>query len=977
MKRFFLAAGLLTLLNPAFAQHKHGQEYNKSVFRNSHPQRNNEAIKATNKAAMSAFPEWSINVDKATGNITDIYGPAMSIAGSTNIQRAQNCISAQLSKLGVVSGEWVMTKNFENDKIARVDFVQVIDNHKVAFSKMTFFFTEDGKLKRLVMKNYGVPQNYTSPVLTVAQAETAAQQEMQGATIASNTIDNNWQWFPVPGANGYDLRPAYSFSITGTDEHKGEMKLRGYVDAVSGDVLYRTNDVKYDYDLTVKGVLKAGGFSSTPTLEPLANLKITVNGNNYFTDNSGFYSNAGINIPQNTTVALAGRWSVVKDVPANITGPTVSTNVTVLGSTYTYPTSVDIEQRHLTAYYHVNRVHDFMKGHYPLFTGMDVALPTNVDLTTSSCNAFYNGSSINFYAATTTCNSFAEVNDIVYHEYGHGINDKFYDDVNGNSMDNGALNEGYADVWGMGITDNPILGADAFTSGGSIRRYDLAPKVYPVDIVGEVHGDGEIIAGAWWDTRENITVNPMQTTADIFAKSLFYTPDGPDGTEGEVFHEALISALMADDDDANINNGTPHFLEIVTGFAEHGIYLLSDAEVTHTEVGHPAENAPVTINATLQITYQPFLKDAILRYRLRPSTTWTDVLMTETSPLQYTAEIPGQLAGAMVDYFFVITDTLDLENAYAPKGYSPLVSSTKSNISYQYGVQLVSQVVENFENTLTDWTVGNYTGGIGIFSADNATAGKWIQAVPIPATVGGQPSQTGADHTSGTGKCLVTGNAASPGSAVGAADVDGGVTTVVTPVFNISGYSEPIVEYYRWYSNNRGSNPNSENWDVKIGTPTSPGWFTVENTNITDQSWRRRIFRVRDYLPSLGSVEIRMVFRAEDKTTNGGAAVEAAVDDFIIYSKGWPASVGKVEVEKATIYPNPSDEMVNVQLPSQGYAKGTIGIFDFTGKKVSEVAIVNGQSAYSLNTKSLAAGSYFLIIQAEQVIQSQKIVVAH
>ena len=975
MKRFFLVAGLLALLNPTFAQHKHGQEYNKSVFRNFSPQRNNDAIQQTNNAAMSAFPGWSINVDKATGNITDIYGPAMNIPGGTNIQRAQHCIQNQLSKLGATDGEWVMQHQFENDKLGRVDFVQVINNHKVAFSKLAFFFTPDGKLIRLQMKNYGVPQNYTSPVLTIAAAEIAAQQEMPGANITANNIGSDWQWFPVPAGNSYELHPAYSFNITGTDEHKEEMKLRGYVDGVTGEVLYRVNDVKFDYDIAVKGVVKAGNFADPATLQPLPNIKISVNGADYFTDVLGYFAIPGMNLPQNTTVALAGRWSVVKDVPSNITAPTVSTTVTTLGSSYTYPTSADIEVQHLTAYYHVNIVHDFMKSFYSNFTGMDVALPTNVDLTNNSCNAFYNGSSINFYAATSGCNSFAEVRDIVYHEYGHGINDKFYNAVSGNSMDNGGLNEGYADMWGMGITNEPVLGAGAFSSGGFIRRYDVNPKVYPMDLTGEVHADGEIIAGAWWDTRMNI--GSMATTAGIFAESLYFTPDGPEGTEGEVYHEALISALMADDDDNNINNGTPHFLEIVTGFAAHGIYLLSDATITHTEVGHPAESAPVTINASLQITYQPFLKDVILRYRLRPSTTWTDVPMTETSPLQYTAEIPGQLAGNVVDYFFVVRDTLSLENAYAPKGFTPLLNSTKSNIPYQYGVQLVPQVTENFENTLNDWIVGNFTGGFGILSTDDATAGKWIQAEPIGSSNGGQASQTNNDHTTGNGKCLVTGNANSVGSVIGAADVDGGITTVVTPLFNIAGYSEPIIEYYRWYSNNGGSNPNTENFDVRIGSTTSSIWFSVDNTNVSDQSWRRRIFRVRDYLPNPNSVEIRLFFRAEDKTNNGGAVVEAAVDDFIIYSKGWPASVGNVAVEKADIYPNPSDELVNVQLPAQGYGTGTIGIFDFTGKKISEVAIVKGQSTYTIDTKNIAAGSYFLIVQAEQVIQSQKIVVAH
>ena len=65
---------------------------------------------------------------------------------------------------------------------------------------------------------------------------------------------------------------------------------------------------------------------------------------------------------------------------------------------------------------------------------------------------------------------------------------------------NGAMAEGYADLWGMTITLDPILGK-GFSGGTTtyVRRYDIDPKVYPEDLVGEVHADGEIICGAWWD----------------------------------------------------------------------------------------------------------------------------------------------------------------------------------------------------------------------------------------------------------------------------------------------------------------------------------------------------------------------------------------------------------------------------------------------------------------------------------------------
>lgn len=978
MKRIFLALGCLTMINPVFAQHKHGQEYNKSVFRGYSPKSNREAIKATNANAMAAFPKWGITVDKANGNIKDIYGPAMELPGSTLAQKVAYAVANKLNRLNVNGAEWVMIKSLQNEVGGWVSYEQKIDGHKVAFSKMKFSFTPSGQLRRIQMANYGVPQNHTAPVLTPVQAQTAAQQEMNGATITSNIIANDWVWFPVPGANGYELHPSYAFNIIGTDLNKEEMILRGYVDGITGEVLYRVNEVKFDYDINIKGTVKPDGFASAPTLLDLPHVKITVNGTNYFTDENGFFSNNTFNVPQNTVVALSGRWSSVRDVPSNVTAPTQTTNVTTLGTSYEIQPTGNIEQRHITAYYHVNVVHDFMKSKFPTFTDMDNPLTTNVDVS-GSCNAFYNGTSINFYEAGSGCNSFAEIHDIVYHEYGHGINDKFYDFVSGNSMENGALNEAYADMWGMGITDHPTLGQNSFVSGGYIRDYapGAPEKRYPTDIEGEVHADGEIIAGAWWDTRENI--GDMAITSDIFAKSMFETPDGPDGTEGEVYHAALISALIADDNDADINNGTPHFLEIVSAFAEHGIYLLSDAELDHTEsINLPDQNVNNGLNTTLQITYQPFLKDVLMRYKVRPSTTWTDVVMTETSPLQFEGQIPGQAAGAIVDYYFIVRDTLQYENAFAPMNYNPLLTPTKNNIPYQYGTQLHTNIAEHFEGNTnpTDWIIGNWGGGQAGLGADAATAGKWLQAVPVPASTSGMLSQTGNDHTTGSGQCLVTGNAMGPTAAVGAADVDGGATTVLSPIFDISGYDNPIVEYYRWYSNNRGSNPGTENWIVKMGTPSSTVWFNVENTSASDQSWRRRIFRIADYLPAASSIQL--MFRAEDKTTNGGSAVEAAVDDFIIYSKGWETSVGEVGAPaKAAIYPNPANQLVNVKLAGNGYASGTIGIYDITGKKLNECPIVKNTADYSLSTNNLPAGTYFIIIQSEKMIQSQKITVAH
>src|SRR5690606_31436650 len=154
------------------------------------------------------------------------------------------------------------------------------------------------------------------------------------------------------------------------------------------------------------------------------------------------------------------------------------------------------------------------------------------------CNAYYDGSSINFYAQSATCRALSLYGDVVYHEYGHGINDNFYQSQ-GSFFLNGAMNEGYADVWAITLTQNPVmtLGYRFNEPSSFIRRYDENPRVYPIDIVGEVHRDGEIIAGAWWDTYRLLGWD-MPLTLQLFADAFGgLQAEATNGQEGEAFRD--------------------------------------------------------------------------------------------------------------------------------------------------------------------------------------------------------------------------------------------------------------------------------------------------------------------------------------------------------------------------------------------------------------------------------------------------------
>lgn len=971
--------GLSAIFCPAIAQKS---SYEVSVFRNAPVTQ----AKAGNAATMRTqegriiIPGWNINTSNVLVN--DLFGPAISVPGSTLVQKAQYCFDNYLASAGLNKNDWQLTRNEVTPRATFVEFQQTLNGQKVQFSRISFRFTNDGKLVRINIKSYGQNGMTQVPAIAAQAALEAAGNDLTDAVITSQTAGANWVWFPVPAANGYTLHAAWPFTIEAATKNNGPLKLTGFVDAVSGEMLYRTNEIKEGGDLKVQGTVYKNGTLNAATNEPLADLAITVNSATYYTDSTGLMSSSSLNVPFTATIPLQGKWSKVRSSNNGNITPTFNDTVTANGTVYVYPMTGTSSSRHVNAYYHVVRVHDFMKGYYPTFTGMDIQLPTNVDLTSGSCNAFYNGSSINFYAAGSGCNSFAEIGDIIYHEYGHGISDKFYQahSPSGSTIINGALNEASSDIWAISITHNPILGQNCYTStptsSNYIRRYDLTPKVYPQDIQGEVHADGEIIAGAWWDVAVN--TGSVDTMTKLFTDVYYDTPDGPNGTEGTVYHDVLISALLSDDNDNNLNNGTPHFLAIVKAFAKHGIYLLSDANIVHTEVAHQPVNTAVDINASVTLTYQGLLQDVKLMYHIRGNN-WDTVVMTNTGGVNYTAQIPAQTdEGTLIDYYIAVSDISNTTSGFAPLGYNQS-STVQSTIPYQFGVGIAALDSNNFEGATTGWSIGNNPG-------DNTTKGIWIQAVPIEsrtsAATGSLICQTGQDHTSGSGKCLITGNASVATQSITTNAVLKGKTTVLTPGFDLSGYQEPIIEYYRWYSNDRGSNPRKDQWQVQIRDTNSTLWKNVELTYQSDYNWRRRIFGVAEYLLNNSRVQLRFV--ANDVTNanlpnNGQSVVEAGVDDFFIYDKATPlpSAVNNVApAEKAKIYPNPADGIVNVSLPAN--TKGTMGLYDITGKVIYELKLDGTNTNYHIGTSQLAAGQYLLIIQTDNhTIQSSKISVRH
>jgi Zn-dependent metalloprotease len=148
-----------------------------------------------------------------------------------------------------------------------------------------------------------------------------------------------------------------------------------------------------------------------------------------------------------------------------------------------------------------------------------------------------------FYDETTDSITFgtggvddAEDNEVIWHEYGHAIQD---DQVPGfgTSEEAGAIGEGFGDYWA--VTMSQATSRDtAVTPWACVMDWDSTsytddtphclrrtdgPKVYPGDLDGEVHDDGEIWSHALWDV--NRALGRTAANRVILESQFSFTPD--------------------------------------------------------------------------------------------------------------------------------------------------------------------------------------------------------------------------------------------------------------------------------------------------------------------------------------------------------------------------------------------------------------------------------------------------------------------
>ncbi|HJX27349.1 MAG TPA: hypothetical protein VJ885_05515, partial [Thermoanaerobaculia bacterium] len=268
---------------------------------------------------------------------------------------------------------------------------------------------------------------------------------------------------------GRGLAAAWQFTFR-RDGSQGTWRAR--VDAETGEMLdfYDIND----YAQATGGVQILG----TSTDRPMPFTDLSSGG---YTNSAGVYAYGSP-----VTSSLSGQYVRIVDACGAISVPSDASGNLVFGTSpgtdCTTPGfgGAGNTNSARTQFYHVNRAKEMARGWLPGNSWLAGQLTANVNIN-DTCNAFWDGSTINFYRSGGNCGNTGENEGVSLHEYGHGLDSN---DGNGSSPEKGT-GETYGDFSAALTTHTSCIGAgfsgsncggygDACTSCTGVRDIDWA-----------------------------------------------------------------------------------------------------------------------------------------------------------------------------------------------------------------------------------------------------------------------------------------------------------------------------------------------------------------------------------------------------------------------------------------------------------------------------------------------------------------------
>ncbi len=550
------------------------------------------APRTSAQAAFESFqaeqgPGWRLTWHQETGYGRILWGmnipsPRTLVTAEDFVERARELVDANAGIFGVDTQdlELVAVNRSQLSRVGSVDkigieFRQVVDGMPVHGTTYVVLFLPDGRAVSLDANVAPMARGLSIlPTLSSVEAQESAVSdfEIEFGLMIDEVGEPEVEVYFTDEGGVREAHLAYLVEVGSSMlDARGLPNRQGYaIDARDGSVVDQWNLV-HEADIlgTVKGWASPGtrpDVGGNPEqLINLSDLTVTLStGATTNTDANGNFVFANQNQSRNVTARLRGPWVRVENqggsnaVISATFNPDVPADLIFNAGKGQYTTA------EVNAANWVNKFRNWVRATDSGVGTMDFQVTANVNLS-STCNAFFNGNSINMYRSGGGCVN-TGYSTVIAHEEGHWANVRFN---SGNGSD--GFGEGAADVWAMYLADDAIVGREFSGSsfirtGNNTRQFcgDSNPGCY-----GGVHANGEVIMGALWKVRRNLNNTHGNATGDAIADALNLAWFSQ-YNDSQIRTIVETHWLVLDDNDGNIGNGTPNAADIDGAFREQG-----------------------------------------------------------------------------------------------------------------------------------------------------------------------------------------------------------------------------------------------------------------------------------------------------------------------------------------------------------------------------------------------------------------------
>jgi hypothetical protein len=736
-----------------------------------------------------------------------------------------------------------------SDKVA-VEMAQAINGVRVLQGSVHALFTPTGELLALDSNALpGVEQLVVRAGANRWEAVTAARGHFAAVEGMEAAFTGEPELVIVKHAEGKLLQPrlAWSVELRNQTDPGNPAALRVFVSAsdrsgevLSVDELIHHQQIQGHVEAYATPGTSAHRAANPPTIHAMPYMTLTSSAGNATTDANGdFTFNSAV--PVTFTGRFLGTYCRVENqAGANHSGslsftPGVPATLTLNQGPTEWPTS------EASCYDSVNDARFWLKSIRPSDTKLDFQVRANANLN-STCNAYYDGASINMYRSGGGCNN-TGFSTVVAHEEGHWANDLY---GSGNGGD--GFGEGNADVMAMYIYDTPIVGEYFFTNGGFVRTGNNNRQFCGDNnggCYGGVHADGEVLMGALWKVRERLNVSLGNAAGDLVADTLWVSWMNA-YNDGQIRTVVEDHWLALDDNDGNVLNGTPNFGDIDGGFRAQGFpgVDLQLIDIQHTPLGDTQNEAgPYVADAAITSLVGSSITSAELVYSVSGGGAQS-IAMSNLGGGNWRANIPGQISPATVSYHLDAHDALGNDERFPRSGELEFIVGVKTQIYFN-----------GFEGaTDENWT-----------HAQLATQDDWQRNVPQ-----GKSTDPGAAY--GGTKCW--------GNDLGPSGFNGEYSANVhnylrSPAIDCSGKDGVRLKFARWLCVEEGVYD-----DAKIEVNGTVVWQNPVNGDFLDSDWTLMDLDISTWADNNPAVQITFRLQSDGGLQYGGWNI----DDFEIYT---------------------------------------------------------------------------------------------